>query len=413
MQVETPQEEGPGEERREIMPPQITPAVGSYGERLVRALGEKNLGAAAVGGGDVEGTSLNRETIISMHNISISASASQAVAATASKRPYPSSFSDIDAAAVFGDSKGSKEGEHAVPLNVLASDRRLYIYDTAVRNPQYPHALLQICSIEFDPTSGKAQRFFQNVSDGLLRVYFSQLPSCPFVCALRNALNITLPNASDLEMYKDIARAAKETENIRDEILSHARDDLLANVLAENEQNSHRIHCVDQSEYAVVNPEQKRWLATYGASDCFIVGIYPRQNCPAVKRAGALAHIDGMTDAIGTLQAMRGAIGMGVQDEGVRYAIILLGGGLLSVKDVISAFKLVKKWEAEGLPLDIVIGRVFTGDAQSLAIDLESGDLSVFVPDSKKGNDALRISCDVMSNVLQGKTVARRHDPQS
>jgi hypothetical protein len=259
----------------------------------------------------------------------------------------------------------------------------IYLYFVGIPDPKHPHAEQQIMRIEFDVSTGKILSLYRNVPSNIFRVIIHNLAErSPFWKKIQEILKIPSLSDRDIEEYNKFIEDAKQNQMLKDEILKLSHSDIFeGKSLIEDRENTSQIHIISQGEYTIADSRQKRYIATFGASDCIIVAAYN----PEQKRGG-MSHIDAVRDEIATLELiLKEVLGQPEETspEGIStIKIVILGGSSASTSSLLNLYKTIKKLEREleskRIKIELVIGEVLTGRDQSLALDLETGEIMRF-----------------------------------
>jgi hypothetical protein len=175
----------------------------------------------------------------------------------------------------------------------------IYLYFVGIPDPKHPHAEQQIMRIEFDVSTGKILSLYRNVPSNIFRVIIHNLAErSPFWKKIQEILKIPALSDRDIKEYNRFIEDAKQNQMLKDEILKLSHSDIFeGKSLIEDRENTSQIHIISQGEYTIADSRQKRYIATFGASDCIIVAAYN----PEQKRGG-MSHIDAVRDEIATLE---------------------------------------------------------------------------------------------------------------
>lgn len=308
-------------------------------------------------------------------------------------------------------SEEDRERLTTVPYTLLASDKYLYISSSTVKDPEHPHANLQIFRLEYNPATGAVTKVIRDADLSIFKVAMADFPDHTLIRQIRNIIAITPPSDEDRKNYGKIAADSEKVKATRDELQKLSNPHFFSGTLVENERNISHILQVGQAEYAITSNGKAVWLATHGATDCFIVSIYDRRH-----KRGALTHIDALTNVDATIKSVTNELdATGKQEKGEpRYAVTLSGGSLGSVVDIVRVYDEIKEWgKRQETQPDISIGNLFTGYSESLALNLNTGDVSHFIPmpHQSEGNsslEVLRMQARAFESSLSGKKPARR-----
>lgn len=155
-------------------------------------------------------------------------------------------------------------------------------------------------------------------------------------------------------------------EPLMTELKGLSQPSIYSGTLAENTSNTSEIHHIHQGEWGGVINTPERYLATFGAGECFIVAIYD-----TINKRGALSHLDALSNPELTADLMRNFVSHCDR-------IVMLGGSQNASSDMAKFYGKVKEWQRDVLIADVIVGPVLQGTVCSLALDLETGDLLNF-----------------------------------
>ena len=266
----------------------------------------------------------------------------------------------------------------------------LYLFFEGVKEPNNLLADLQIARLEFDPNSGRVSGLTRTVSSRIFIASLAEFPENSFWGQIRKILNIPNPSPEDIAAKEKLIIESRKIELTLEELLKLSSEKIFSGFLIEDKNNTRQIHIVHQGEYSVAKSDEIRYLATFGAVDCIILAIYDPLN-----KTGALAHIDGITDEISTVRAMKDALRNATQIQ-----VTILGGTSISVRQVIELYREILSWQRK-LRLDVKIGPVLTGTPQSLALDLSTGEIRRFIVNASiHQKDAPIEELSVLSRIL-------------
>lgn len=311
------------------------------------------------------------------------------------------------------DSESERDQEWATnaPYRLLASNNRIYVYTSTMKNPDAPHADLQVMRLDYDPNTGRVYKVFRDCDPSTFKLAVSQFPENTVVGKVRGVLGIEEPSEQDVQQHEKIAAAAKRVQETRDELKRLSRKDFFAGQLNETVENTSRIHQVGQAEYSVATNIQTEWLATYGSCPCYIVSIYDRGH-----KRGALTHIDATVDGEATLNRMAGSLALGERGEkedSPQFQVTISGADQSSAAYVVKAYDKIKQWkEAFGGNVDVRVGNILKGSRESLALNLNTGEIRQFIPSpalvkDDGGYGTMAATMRAMAGAVEGKKPAR------
>lgn len=307
-------------------------------------------------------------------------------------------------------SNEEKDKLATLPYKIMASDKYLFVSSSAIKDPQYPHANLQILRLEYDLSTGAVTKIIRDADPSMFKVAITDFPDNTLIGKARKATSIEPASDNDRKKYADVASQSEKMQAIQKELLELRNSNFFSGTLLENEDNKSRIKQVGQAEYSVATSSQAEWLATFGATDCFIVSLYDK-----TQKRGSLAHIDALTDAPTTVASMRRElVAKAIGGESPEYSVTLSGGSLGSVAGIARIYEDIKLWKAQqGGKLDISVGDLFTGNSESLALNLNTGEITRFtpLPQPSKGNgllEVMKMQTRAMETSMSGKKPAKR-----
>ena len=309
-----------------------------------------------------------------------------------------------------------REWAKEAPYKIQASHERIFISDKTLKDPQYPHANLQVLRIDYDPNTGEAQKVLRDADPSTFKLTMAAFPADSVVGKIREILKIEKPSEQDVEKHEKIVAEAKKVVETRDKLQRLSRKDFFINTLKESTENTSHIFQVGQAEYSVATNQQTDWLVTYGADPCYIVSLYDR-----VNKRGALTHIDATVDGEVTLDRMAGELSLGTTEkrgEFSTYQVTISGGNQGSVADVAKAYEKIKEWQQTyGDNIDVKVGNILQGSGESLALNLNTGEVQRFIPSPALVKDdgeygTLAITERAMASAVEGKKPAQFIPPK-
>jgi hypothetical protein len=187
-------------------------------------------------------------------------------------------------------------------------------------------------------------------------------------------------DTSRIALLKHKAEALGNTDAI--ELIQMSDPNIYSGDLIEKDAVGGRIADVDQGEGIVASAKDIDWITTFGANPCFVIAVhYPEH------KTGALAHVDPLTNVHRTLEEIQfrsrvlnyGRFGFG----NPKFRAVISGGSLDSAREMIRAYREIDGWVDwyNAQNKELVVGEVFPEASESLALNLETGELRHFIPD--------------------------------
>lgn len=172
-------------------------------------------------------------------------------------------------------------------------------------------------------------------------------------------------------------------EPVIEELKYSSKPNIYTARLLEDTINFSQVHYIPQGAWGGVVDTEERYLATFGASVCFIAAIYN-----AANRRGALAHLDALSNPEITANLMHSFVSYPKPENDSTYKVVLLAGNDSAANDMALFLKTIRERQGQGESIDLVVGPVFQGTVFNLALDLETGALLDYMPSGSR-NDAI------------------------
>lgn len=215
------------------------------------------------------------------------------------------------------------------------------------------------------------------LSPDIVKKFSSKLPLFP-----RSSLHYTAGDpASTPPVDNAASRSTRDVETLKQELHGLSVPSITTGTLIETSNNTNQIHHIGQGEWGGVIDTDHRYLATAGASLCFVVSIYDIAN-----RRGVLSHLDASTNTALTINMMHSFVNYPPPSKEPKYRFFMTGGSNDASSDMATALGIAKEWQGKDKDIEFVIGQIFHGTLQSVALDLETGELLTFVADPKSEN---------------------------
>jgi hypothetical protein len=318
---------------------------------------------------------------------------------------------------LISDALTDENGQWAIdaPFEVKARPGRIFIHDSTREEPNSSGFPLQLLRIDYDPDTREVRQVWRDAEPEAFRVTMAAFPADTVIGRISALLGKQVePSADDIVLYQERVEEAKEAELLRDELelQSVSESNFFAGTLIETSENTNSIHRISSARYTVANSDQKDWIATSGATTCFIVSVYDR-----VAQRGALTHIDTTVDVAATLDNMAAETSLGAavkqgNKENARYQVTLNGGARSFTADVVAAYRRIKGWKMMyGDNLAVEIGTVLQQSNESLALNLRTGEVRQFqaLPETVEGGSGLeqmQATSRAISGTFYGKKSA-------
>lgn len=299
----------------------------------------------------------------------------------------------------------------ALPYNVTASDKYLFVSSSVIKDPEHPHANLQIFRLAYNPETGMVTKVIRDADPSIFKVALSEFPDNTLVGQIRQLLTLAPPTDDEKKQADKIAAHSEQMQATQTELERLSNPDFLTRNLIEDEVNTSQIKFVGQAAYSVASADQAEWLATQGQGGCLRISIYDR-----LAKRGALTHIDAITDAPATVGVMRRDIETaGINDVGEKsYIATISGGSNGMLPDITKAYEELKKWKEQvGSNLDIVVGNMLTNTSNAMALNLKTGELAHFHPMHRPSTsdgslERMQLQAKAMEASISGKKPAKR-----
>lgn len=278
----------------------------------------------------------------------------------------------------------------------------IYVYSRTLIDPEYSSARLQLLRLQYDD-AGLVTHVTPNVSNELLRSFFTNVPDNDISNGLKRALGLSDATESDLNAYRLLTDAAKITQECDVAIKKQKQPYCLESTLYQAKLPTEQMQTVGQGQYATFSTNSSvRYLGTFGAASCVLVGILAEEDNTNFRVASE-AHMDGFTDELSTLNAMFHSIKQEQSGHVINsYRFHVAGGDNSSQQQVRNIFARLKDFsESSGVRVEIVIGDLMHSGNASLCIDIQEGAFFKFVADPSAYHD-------LGLNMSFGKSPARR-----